>query len=482
MKDTKLAEILLKLTKIEFRNLEEFLLSPFFNKNQNILKLYYIFKDNYNSLAAGTIEQEEIFSQIFPKEKFDDVKSRKLLSNFTKLVEQYMIILELENNKVNTNIILLNAFKDRNITKSFESLKQVILKEKTVGIKMNEKYYQDMVNLYAQMLSYHADSISPEYEVLISKLEAAQNYKFIISKLNINYLSNYVKNNSNKNFNQRNWQFEEVVKFIEKNKAEIKKDHPVVYLHYLNYRMTIEDESPSSFNEMKSFIEEHISQIDKASVRFFLMNMNNYCVKLYWNGSNEALTDILRINSYLDSNDILFIDKKVNANNFLTVVNLSLKLNAVQWVENFLTKYKDRFPEELKESTIYLTLARILTSKKEYDKALYALGKVKYVNYFYYINSKLLLCKLYYELNYLKEITSIIESIKQFQKRNENIPNVMNKAINNFISYLKKLVRMKMNNNERLDYDEIMKASYTAEKEWLADKVKELVHMIPKAS
>ncbi len=482
MKDTKLAEILLKLTKIEFRNLEEFLLSPFFNKNQNILKLYYILKDNYSSLPSGMVEQQDIFRQIFPKEKFDDVKSRKLLSNFTKLVEQYLIILELDNNKVNTNIILLNAFKDRNITKSFESLKQIILKEKTSGIKMNEKYYQDMVNLYAQMLSYHADTISSEYETLITKLEEAQNYKFIISKLNINYLASYVKNNSNKNFNQRNWIFEDVIKFVEKNKSDIKKNHPVVYLHYLNYKMTSDEETPGAFIDMKQFIEENIDQLDNASIRFFLMNMNNYCVKLYWNGSNEALNDILRINSYLDDKDILFIDKKVNANNFLTVVNLSLKLNAVQWVENFLNKYKDRFPEELKDSTIYLTLARILFARKDYDKALFALGKVKYINYFYYINSKLLLCKLYYELNYLKEISSIIESIKQFQKRNDNIPTAMNKAINSFLTYLKKLVRMKMNPSERLNYEDILKATYTAEKEWLADKVKELVHVIPKAS
>ncbi len=482
MKDTKLAEILLKLTKIEFRNLEEFLLSPFFNKNQNILKLFYIFKDNYHLLTTGMMAQEDIFKQIFPKEKFDDVKSRKLLSNFTKLVEQYLIILELENNKVNTNIILLNAFKDRNITKSFESLKQIILKEKTLGIKMNEKYYQDMVNLYAQMLSYHADSISPEYEALITKLEESQNYKFIISKLNINYLSSYVKNNSNKNFSQRNWGFDDVIKFIEKSKAEIKEQHPVVYLHYLNFRMTSDDETTSDFNEMKQFIEEHIDQLDKQSIRFFLMNMNNYCVKLYWNGSNEALNDILRINSYLDDKDILFLGRKVNANNFLTVVNLSLKLNAVQWVENFLNKYKDKFPEELKDSTVYLTLSRILFARRDFDKALFALGKVKYINYFYYINSKLLLCKLYYELNYLKEISSIIESIKQFQKRNDNIPNAMNKAINNFLSYLKKLVRMKTNPSERLSYEEIIKSTYTAEKEWLADKVKELLHSLPKAS
>lgn len=482
MKDTKLAEILLKLTKIEFRNLEEFLLSPYFNKNQNILRLYYIFKDNYHLLTGGMLTQEDIFKQIFPKEKFEDVKSRKLLSNFTKLVEEYLIILELENNKVNTNIILLNAFKDRNITKSFESLKQIILKEKTQGIKMNEKYYQDMVNLYAQMLSYHADSISPEYETLITKLEEAQNYKFIISKLNINYLSNYVKNNSNKNFNQRNWVFDEILKFVEQNKSEIKENHPVVYLYYLNYRMTTEDDNPSAFNEMKQFIEEHIDELDKQNVRFFLMNMNNYCVKLYWNGNNHALNDILRINSYLDDKDILFIGKKVNANNFLTVVNLSLKLNAVQWVENFLNKYKDRFPEELKDSTVFLTLARILFARREYDKSLFALGKVKYINYFYYINSKLLLCKLYYELNYLKEISSIIESIKQFQKRNDNIPDVMNKAINNFLSYLKKLVRMKTNPVESLNYDEIMKSTYTAEKEWLAEKVKELSHTFTKAS
>jgi hypothetical protein len=158
MKDTKLSEILLKLSKIEFRNLEEFLLSPFFNKNQSILKLYYILKDNYHLLSTGMVAQQDIFKQIFPREKFDDVKSRKLLSNFTKLVEQYLVILEIENSKVNKNIILLNAFKDRNIIKSFESLKQVILKEKPEGIQMTEKYYRDMVDLYSQMLSYHAIS------------------------------------------------------------------------------------------------------------------------------------------------------------------------------------------------------------------------------------------------------------------------------------------------------------------------------------
>jgi len=481
MKDTKLSEILLKLSKIEFRNLEEFIVSPFFNKNQNLVKLYTIIKDNYELLSAGLLKQADIYKKVYPKEKFDDVKSRKLLSNFTKLVEAYLVILELENNKINKNTALLNAFKERNIVKSFESLRQSILKEKPEPIKMNEHYYRDMVGLYTQLLSFHADTISTEYENIISKLEEAQNFKFMISKMNVHYLTSYVKNNSNRNFNLKNWLFDDVVQYLEKNKAALKTQHPVVYLHYLNYSMSLPEAVAASYSEMKEFLEEHIDTLDKPSVRYFLMNMNNYCVKLYWNGNNGALSDILRINSYLDDKDILFIDKKVNPNNFLTVVNLSLKLNAVQWVESLLLKYKDRFPEELKDSTINLTLARLMFSKREFEKSLTALGKVRYINYYYYINSKLLLTKLYYELNYLKEITSIIESIKQFQKRNDNIPDAMSKAINNYLNYLKKLVRMKQNPSDKLNAEEILKSSYVAEKEWLVEKVNELSHTLPKA-
>lgn len=66
----KLFEILGTFTHKDFHRLDEFLKSPYHNKNQNLISLYNYLKKYKGVYNSKNISKENIFKFVYRKEKF----------------------------------------------------------------------------------------------------------------------------------------------------------------------------------------------------------------------------------------------------------------------------------------------------------------------------------------------------------------------------------------------------------------------------
>ena len=87
---SKAIEALKSFDKKEFKELGEFIYSPFHNKNKNIRMLYTALKPFYPAFDTKRLTKEYIYSMLLPGKTYADKTMRNLLSDLQNLIESYL--------------------------------------------------------------------------------------------------------------------------------------------------------------------------------------------------------------------------------------------------------------------------------------------------------------------------------------------------------------------------------------------------------
>ena len=97
------------------------------------------------------------------------------------------------------------------------------------------------------------------------------------------------------------------------------------------------------------------------------------------------------------------------------------------------------------------------------------------------IEIKNLLIIIYYELKYLEELVSLIDTYKHFLQREKSITEKIRKLNSLFLKFVSDLVKIYHNgkyDDAKILKKEIDKASYFNLKDWLSKKADELINQL----
>src|SRR5881396_316321 len=95
---SNLIELIQKLDPKEFREFGEYVRSPFFNKNEGVIKLYHYISKQYPELEAKDLKKEEVFGKLFPGTAYNSGFMKTIIFNLTRLTEDYLGYLNYKNN------------------------------------------------------------------------------------------------------------------------------------------------------------------------------------------------------------------------------------------------------------------------------------------------------------------------------------------------------------------------------------------------
>jgi hypothetical protein len=89
---SKLVEILRKSTKEQLLRIEDFVQSPYFNKDETVIQLFQLLKKEYPAFKKAHIDKRKIFTQLYPAAPYQDKRLRYLMSDLQRLLEQFFMI------------------------------------------------------------------------------------------------------------------------------------------------------------------------------------------------------------------------------------------------------------------------------------------------------------------------------------------------------------------------------------------------------
>lgn len=472
MQNSKLAGILKSMDQREFKKFGQFVESPFFNRLQNVIKLYGVMKKNHPEFSSRNFTEEKIYKQVFGNEKFNKAKMFNLVSDLLSLAEEFISYSGFKKNYFESKINLLEELEERRLSKLFEinynELKKYMTKEKYRG----EEYYN---------MKFRSSNVLEEHKYFSKDYAVTRNLPQITDNL-INYflikllkLYTFTINEEQAyKFENKSLRFlEEIVYHVESNEYE---NEPLIRIYSLVLLLTLK-EKEDYYNELKKLKTKYFSIIPNDELEQIYICLKNYCTKMVLQGKNEYLRDFLELTKEpLDKMKTSGKQGSISNFAFMNAIITSLKLDDVLWAEEFIREFQDFLQPEGKADTVNLSKAMIFFNKKEFEKSLGELMKINFEDSHHKLHLRILNLQNFYELNYSEEADSMVDSYRHFLTRDKTLTPVYKTYHLNFVKNYGLLlnIRLKENYPEAGFLKQRVEKENFPNKEWIIEKLNEL--------
>ncbi len=480
----KLLDCLKKLTKKEMKQFVLYVNSPFFNKNEILVKLCNIlqtFHPNFDVLL-----EKELFTSIFEHQDFNYSKLRNLLSDLNKLFKSFLAIAAFQKEKDMMNMYYIEQLNEKRLQTHFT--KDVDAFEK----RLKNRFYQTEKDFF---IKFRLSEIKYQNAILDRKRDTPNALQQLMNDADKHYL--YVKlrylfaalNEQNlQNIQYNFWLFNPLTAVLEQKNNDYFEEAPILKVYYYFILLLKEMDNENYFLLAKNslfHIEPHLSMSEQ---RHFYIVLTNCC---YW-ANNKPKQKKAKTTNYLQEafdlyqkgleKQVWYTNGKLSPHHFRNIVKVALKNEKFEWVEHFIATNKANIEEKYASIIVVLSMSNLFFFQKKFQEASAELTQIEIENYEFIdshdnIAYRILAIKTYYEIQeqnniYTDFIFDKVEALRIYLLRNTRISKSVKERHQNFVNICKRLIHVQRNSQslKRLESD-IANTSPLAEREWLIEKI-----------
>lgn len=472
MKEIKLFDILSGLSRDEINQLGDFVKSKVFNSNRNVVLLYNYLKANYTKISKTGISREKIYKAVFKSSHFNESKYWKLTSAFSVVLEKFLIYMEFEKDVFYRDNLLLENYRKRNLSKQFSILSKDVSRKFQKEFNRSMNFFENNTHFYFQKISFLGyDSSMNSINDVKMLFENLRMFFIMTTIVSISIISNFDKNFINW-CNKNLWMFDEILSYLYRNRNRIKKNYPTVYIFFLILYTKLYPEHKAYYTELRKSVLKNTSLFSGNFLRHILVNMLDYAVGKLSEGEEMYLKEIFIINKIMAEKNLTFFGEYIQPEYFYSVVEHASELNELDWIDEFMDKYKIYLRKDYKETVLNLSLAKIHFTRNKFDDSLTCLLKVNNINPYFYLAQKILLIRNYYENNEFGTIKHVMETLTKYLGRRKDIPPEIDRECRKFIYYFRKLIKLRSEEEVLKLSEELYEEKYFMNKKWLTVKLK----------
>jgi hypothetical protein len=474
MRNTKLYHILREFNKIEQNRLRKFLVSPYFNANDQITDLFEIMIKDIGKDEDSSFEKEDIWEKMNLNAAFDDVRFRKYCSDLLKLIEGFLSQEIIEENKLQKSVSLLQAVRNKKLEKLYSSSLRTARK-----LVEQNPYY----NAEGYLFSFQVER--SEYEISESELRRVDksNIESISNNLDIFYISEKLKYYSSvltqQQYVKHDYELfliEEIFKWVGSSPI---KEEPPVSIYYQICLTTLEPEDLSHYDKLKELLTKYSTHFPKNEALTQYYSAANYCIRKINTGKRVFNQELFNLFKEMVEKGVVVSDYgEVSPWDFKNIIQNSLFLKEYEWTENFIREYGEKIPEQYRKNAVTFNLGQLYFYQKKYEDVLDQLRNVEYDDITYSLNSKAFLTWAYLELDEIELLMFHIESFRTFINRHKDIHGNRKKRYLHFLKFAKKLSKLFPGDSKTIQKIrselEIAKAEGVVGINWIREKLAEL--------
>jgi hypothetical protein len=465
---SKLVSILRTLSNKEIKRFEAYIVSPFFNKNENAITLFNILKKFHPEYDESKIAISNVFPKLFPKEPVDEQKLRYVMTDLTKLLEEYLCYLEFDKDDTYKKHLLLNALDHRTLDKYFHTTIDESRDQHKRQPYRDVNYFFNLhlieENAYLHSLAHKPRSISTSLQEAVDNLDYYYLSKRLLYSCAILNRETLLQEKYNNLFLEQIFTFLSITNLDHVPSISIYKQIALTYLEFDN---------EEHYRKLITLLDNFSSQFPIEELKDIYVHALNYCLRKLNAGKQELLTELIALYKRLISHEIIFENGYLQPMDVKNIVTASLRGGELEWTEKFLHDYKDRFEPEFRDSTYVYNMANVHYHRKEFSKALRLMQAVEINDIYYQLGAKVLLLKTYFELDESEPFYSLVDAFTNYLKRNKLISETQRNNHLNFVKYTKKLMQMRLGSRTSASElkEELNKLSNIANLPWLLEKL-----------
>lgn len=467
MHRSKLVELIKTFNTKELREFKEYLASPFFNKNTELLMFFEYLKKQAPEFKEKKVERAKVYKALFNKPL--DEKHLSYLMSFTlKHAEHYLGYVQYSKYEIREQYHILKALLDRGLDKHY-NLIYPKTKKKLNDIKVKDQNYY-----------YHQYLVSDiEYENFLKQnirryderlQEAAGHFDkyFMLHKLR--YSVEMLSRTSVINAEYKIDLLEEIMSFLGK---ELPLQIPQLAIYYEILLALKKDDNSQHFENLKALLNENVNVLPNEELKPMYIYAVNHCIRKVNSGSTEFLAELFNLYSVAIEKEIMFEDNYLSPWAFKNQVGVGLRLKNYDEVERFIIKYSKKLKPSDRDNAYNFNMAELNYYRREYDKALYFSNMVEFSDIYYSIDTKKMVMKIYYEKDEIEPLMSLIQSFKVFMRRNKLVSQRYKNMYFNFINIVSQLIKGTADNKEEI-INNIKGEEVLADRKWLLEMADKL--------
>ncbi len=482
-------EMLCSLTAEEVERFDEFVRSPYFNKNNNVARMYTIIRKFASDADNPNLKKENVWEEMYPGKPFNYGTLKNLIHELTQLCLKFICLEELENSRHTGNVLTVSGLSSRNAGKALNlKLNQI---ERTFQSRtfrdldyVLSDYYMEMSKIFWTKWFHqktHQLKRPSEKDFLAGSATTVYSFLLYLFKLTNNirvqsYDLNYpLEKNLVANFFQEVGP-EKIETILELVKGISERDYKALCVFWKMCKSQLSDPGVDLYREFKNALFEN----SRLFCRNDLEDLLNCLVTTLFRFDESV------INKYRERIEIFDI---MIANNILvrTGTNLPVHLfNLYVWnlfnlnefarIQKFTDKYTKYLSHDKMQSSHEFAEACLQIGRGNFREAMEILMTIRYDYAAMKIYVKHLKAICFYEMNDLSSFTYEQDSLRSFLKSNLKVNEYVKENLKSHFRFINKLF------NLRAAFDiaefKLLKRDingHTAnEHSWLITKVNEL--------
>ncbi|MGB1205897.1 MAG: hypothetical protein ACPG5B_09635 [Chitinophagales bacterium] len=468
MKSRKYIQLLFFLDKKERKQFRLYLESPFFNKRKSILQLFDFIEKYSPTYENKKLTKEKAFLFIFPEKKYREQTFKNLMSELTRMLEDFLVQQEFAKRKKEHDYFLLDALYKKSADKFFSQ-----------KIESLQAANTDFQNAAFYEHQYTLDKFAYGFQVARKSRLAHTNLQNLIKNLDCFYLADKLKYycvilNRQSIVSDKIDVFlpKEILQYVEKGNFE---DIPAVILYYRLLLLLIseKEEEEKQYWNLKKTLEKFENALPLSELQQLYTAVFNYCNKKLKQGKTHFLQEIFDWYRVMLRKGSLITNGQITPYiHFRNIAMAGLRLGQLEWTAQFIEDYESYIAKEFRQNMVLYCRAALFFYKKDYATSLEYLAQFELKDFFYYIEHKLLLIKVYFELGEDEALENLLHSFRIYLHRTSNLATHLKQSYHNFTRLTEKLYKAQFtpNFNAQQLHDEIVETSPLTDKEWLLEK------------
>ncbi len=438
MKKSKLIDILSTFEKEDKKQFLDFIMSPFFNKKEELITFYKIIIKYYPEFPLHKVDRQYIYKKMYPNTDYNEKKLGYLMSYLSKLAEQYLAYQNYKSDDLMPEYHLISAFFERDLHKYF-------LQEHT-KIQHSISQYEKKSSHYF-LKNYLISEVALQYFnfQLQKKRKYDQSLQNVCDQLDLFYITTKLEYSCEMANRNQVLKADYQIHFTDTLQNEIESVHftkePLLQIYSYIFDMLQSEVTTEKIDLLRALIKKESKHFSNSETQKIYRYAINFCIQMLRKDKFEFLEQAYEL--YLDGiqQQIFYENDHLSPWVYTNVIRSGVALKKYEEIKKFIYEYNSSLPESFRENALHYNLAEIFYATKEFDEAIDHLNKVKFSDIQIHLGSREILAKIYFETDEEEALLSLIASFSIFLKRNKNMSNNIKRPFLNFCDLLNQIMR-----------------------------------------
>ena len=450
------------------QGLKQWLASPYHNTREDV-RLLYAHLRKYDETAIS-LEKTVVFAALYGNAVYNDNWLRHAQSFLLKAMEDYLAYQTMEESSAQKLFFLAKAYNNLQLEKPFQQTFQAIqtaLKTTPLHDANSLQLQNDIEKLWFQNEAQKSRKAEKNLQIILVSQEKA----FAADKLRTVCTAM-----SYQNLYQLDYDFGVLDAILSRIEAQSwHKTEPAIAVYYFIYKMNAIEDGFIFFDDLRAEMTQNIQSFEKYEQRNIFIFAINYTIKQCNKGNQTFFRKLFDLyKEGIESHILIDNNGELSPYTYKNMVATGLRIGEIDYAFHFLETYKDKMPIENRKNFYEYNLARYYFTIKHFTQALPLLEKLTYGDIFFQLDAKVMLLKLYYQLDDYDKLDLTLQNFQQFLHRKKELLSYHQQNYLNIIYCFKQLIT----------YDTLDKAAVLSlkteistlnpltEREWLLSNVK----------